>query len=403
VAVAGAGSPIAGFADYILTSRLVARPLHARVFDIGNPGAVFENSQDGVNLSVSGTLLLDLQVDPVADAPQCAALPRGPALRTQSGIAAGNQSFPSGASVVMIDGTNTQIQVSVPAPAKLALLYTAECAVAASNDSTWLELDLQVDGAAAPPTDSDQALCTSKAAGGNDTWVSARAVGLTTVGTGVHQITVQGQDVGSSSQWWIGDSALLIYVPEPPRGWLLFPGMALLAALSRWRRMRGLLPAGLALALVLANGSGARAQGLIAGTRNTNDQIFSDNLDHTLDLGSGSTFNVVTASSVRLAISFSAECTVAAAGGLTWVTVDIYVDGVALAPTAGTPDAFCTSDGTGSPSLDNWVSAATAAAVDMPVAGGHLIEVHASLQNGVAGDSFRIDDLALTVVGTELP
>lgn len=392
------GGPVVGDASYTLTFRVAARPLSVRVFDIGTPG-VDENTAAGVAFAVSGSLLFEASVDPAVDAAACAALPRGPALHTLSAANPANQVLPSGPAQLVLNGVDNQLEVTVPAPAKLALFYTAECAMAAADDFTWLDLDLRVDGVAIAPTNDDDAFCTSEATGGLDRYVSARSAGVTTVGAGVHQISVRGQDVGTSS-WWIGDSSLVVYVPEPAREWLLLPGIAVLAALGRVRRMRGGIAAGLALTLELLAAPGARAQGFISGTSETGAQSFSDALDHALDLGAGTSFAVNPTTGVRAAISVTAECSVAAAADGTWVTLDIYVDGVQISPTAGTFDAFCSSDGTGSPSLDNWVSAATSAVSDL-APGAHTIEVHASLQAGTG--SFRIDDLSLTVIATELP
>jgi hypothetical protein len=49
----------------------------------------------------------------------------------------------------------------------------------------------------------------------------------------------------------------------------------------------------------------------------------------------------------RYQISYSAECSVNAPAGnfVAWVDIDILVDGVAIRPTAGTADAFCSADG----------------------------------------------------------
>jgi hypothetical protein len=47
----------------------------------------------------------------------------------------------------------------------------------------------------------------------------------------------------------------------------------------------------------------------------------------------------------RKTIIYTAECSNSAADTGSWVTIVIFVDGVELAPTAGTTDAFCTSNG----------------------------------------------------------
>lgn len=56
----------------------------------------------------------------------------------------------------------------------------------------------------------------------------------------------------------------------------------------------------------------------------------------------------------KVLLTYSAECAVEGPPSR-WANFDIIVNGVAVAPTAGTADAFCSTDSTAS--LDNWVRA----------------------------------------------
>ena len=96
----------------------------------------------------------------------------------------------------------------------------------------------------------------------------------------------------------------------------------------------------------------------------------------------------------RLIITFSAECAVNAAAGSNgaWVDIDVRMDGVALAPTNTTFDAFCSSNGTAG--FDGW----TRASITVPVtvaAGAHSVTILARLNNGATGG--WISDRALVI------
>jgi hypothetical protein len=96
-------------------------------------------------------------------------------------------------------------------------------------------------------------------------------------------------------------------------------------------------------------------------------------------------------------ITYSAECAVGAPAGnaSTWVTIDIYLDGVALPPTAGTLDAFCVANGTAS--LDGWATHAISVPTPALPTGTHTVEIKASVQSGAAGDVGWLSDSSLVV------
>jgi hypothetical protein len=88
------------------------------------------------------------------------------------------------------------------------------------------------------------------------------------------------------------------------------------------------------------------------------------------------------------AISYSAECT----GSGDWVSIQIIVDGVALAPTAGTDDAFC-SDSDGSGGLNGWMTAHYRVVTGNLALGAHSVSVQVTAIVGTA----RLDDASLIV------
>jgi hypothetical protein len=88
------------------------------------------------------------------------------------------------------------------------------------------------------------------------------------------------------------------------------------------------------------------------------------------------------------AISYSAECS----GTGSWVSIQIIVDGVALAPTAGTDDAFCSDfDGNGIHSA--WMTAHQRVVTGNLALGAHGV----SVQVTAVGGSARLDDASLIV------
>jgi len=104
----------------------------------------------------------------------------------------------------------------------------------------------------------------------------------------------------------------------------------------------------------------------------------------------------------RFVVIFSAECAVNAAAGssMAWSDVDIVLLNAAgavvqtLAPTAGSLDAFCSSNGTAG--FDGW-SANSVMGVAGPglAAGNYRVQVRARLNNGATGGWFGERSLAV--------
>jgi hypothetical protein len=94
-------------------------------------------------------------------------------------------------------------------------------------------------------------------------------------------------------------------------------------------------------------------------------------------------------------ITYSAECAVSSASSLAWLTIEIILDGVALPPTAGTVDAFCSGNGTAG--FDGWTTHTISVPTPTLPTGTHTLVIQASLQSGVAGDSGWLGDSSLVV------
>jgi hypothetical protein len=81
-------------------------------------------------------------------------------------------------------------------------------------------------------------------------------------------------------------------------------------------------------------------------------------------------------------ISFTAECSIDSASAA-WVDIDVLVDGVAIAPTAQTSDAFCGADSVAG--FDPFTSAAVNVVAVVPVTGSHIVEVRARASDNTSG------------------
>ena len=99
---------------------------------------------------------------------------------------------------------------------RVVVTFNAECSVKAPDFSTWLNIDILVDGIEAPPTQTiDNAFCTSHGNNTLDGWVSASTTGVFIVPEpGLHSIQVRGSLIGcsdtSDDQWRIDDSSTII-------------------------------------------------------------------------------------------------------------------------------------------------------------------------------------------------
>lgn len=150
----------------------------------------------------------------------------------------------------------------------------------------------------------------------------------------------------------------------------------------------------LCAAALIALTAAAQAKVLMSGTYSNNFSFTTPTAFVPL-ASTGATsrsVNIVTATTYVL--TFSAECSVDAPAGNSsaWVDLDIMVDGVAVAPTASTLDAFCGANGTAG--FDGWVRPSISVPLRM-TAGAHTIQVQARLDAGATGG--WISDIAVVL------
>jgi hypothetical protein len=129
-----------------------------------------------------------------------------------------------------------------------------------------------------------------------------------------------------------------------------------------------------------------------ANATRTNADVFSDGSPHFVPLNNfGATAITFTTSlpNQKVIISYSAECSVKGTDNITWLDIDILVDGVAITP-SNSDNAFCTDHGNNF--LGNWVSAVTTVVAVVRGTGTHIVQVQGTLRVFNSGDQWRLDD-----------
>lgn len=411
--LSGPASGFSSFSDFVIASRFVQRPLKVRVFDVGNTTGVSENQPEGVALAVEGTLLAEAQVDPIVDAPACGSRSVGGGLRSETASNGSTQSFSDVTTHTLELATGvSSLRLQLPEPTRVAVFFSAECSVDAADDSSWLDLDLLLDGAALPPTGGgggDNAFCTSTGSSQLDRWVTARAIGFAELPAGDYQLTATGrlQNFTTGESWWIDDSTVVVQLPEPGMAIALLVGTTGLFGLRRRRGRRG---QGLACGLIASVGlltsispPQAWAGSQMTSTTETSVQIFTGATQQTIDIGGefgGGTLALIPIRErSRLVVTFTAECSVAAADSNTWVDIDVTLDGIPL-PASDSNDAFCTS--TGDSALEHWVSASRIVTTELG-RGVYRLMVRGRLIGADPGDDWWIDDVSVTTLAVATP
>lgn len=58
--------------------------------------------------------------------------------------------------------TGTRLEFRTFSEGRVAIYFSAECSVSAGDETTWLDVDLKLDGNTLTPTDDDNAFCSSR-------------------------------------------------------------------------------------------------------------------------------------------------------------------------------------------------------------------------------------------------
>jgi hypothetical protein len=95
---------------------------------------------------------------------------------------------------------------------RIVISFNAECSVVANNFSSFVNLDILVDGVAASPSSDDNAFCSGHGVAGGG-WVSAVSTSVFLVpDPGLHTVQVRGflASFVAGSGWTIDDSSTVI-------------------------------------------------------------------------------------------------------------------------------------------------------------------------------------------------
>jgi hypothetical protein len=150
---------------------------------------------------------------------------------------------------------------------------------------------------------------------------------------------------------------------------------------------RGLLKTALASTMVLI---GAQAYAdVVKHVARQGNYVFKEGVVNVpLDLAGNTQISF--SGSGRFTIVYSAECAASGFSDVDFLNIDIFVDGVPLAPTGNNfADAFCTGNHTETVS-DGWVTATTSGRTASLPAGGHTVVIQARttrFKDGWLGDS----------------
>jgi hypothetical protein len=101
----------------------------------------------------------------------------------------------------------------------IIIWFAAECAVAAGDTRTWVDIDILANGFVMPPTDENNAFCTSNGTNALS-WVSAATHGAfldvvhTDLAAASYDIRVRGklQHFNQGERWTIDDLSLIIFI-----------------------------------------------------------------------------------------------------------------------------------------------------------------------------------------------
>ena len=119
-----------------------------------------------------------------------------------------------GAATLALNNTGgTSLTVTTTRTTQLMILFNAVCSVDALDDTTYVDIDILVDGVTVPPSHAtDNALCTSAGDGELQHWVSTGLNVVKTVGAGTHMVQIRGmlQGFTAGDCWRIDDLSLIV-------------------------------------------------------------------------------------------------------------------------------------------------------------------------------------------------
>lgn len=131
------------------------------------------------------------------------------------GSNAANFSFTTPTALVPLNNGATSIPFNIPGAAnvRVAITFSAECAVGApaGNTGAWVDIDILVDGVAVSPTNQvNDAFCSANGSAAVDGWATNSITVARLLAPGPHRLTVQGRLNNGATTGWLSDTATVI-------------------------------------------------------------------------------------------------------------------------------------------------------------------------------------------------
>jgi hypothetical protein len=112
--------------------------------------------------------------------------------------------------------------------------------------------------------------------------------------------------------------------------------------------------------------------------------------NHTLPLTAGGATSVSFSGKGKFLVSYVAECETEGS----WLSIEIFVDGVSVSPTTGTSDAFC-SDHNNDGLLNGWTTAHYRVETPSLPLGSHFVQVRGTVVGGATEQGWLGDTVLL--------
>lgn len=120
----------------------------------------------------------------------------------------------SGTYVPITAAAATTLTVNAAKAGRYVLTYSAECAVdaPAGDTSSWVDIDIEVNGTVVRPTLGTQdAFCSANGTLGFDGWVRASVTTTVDLLAGANTVRVLGKYQFNATGGWLGDSAIVVH------------------------------------------------------------------------------------------------------------------------------------------------------------------------------------------------
>lgn len=120
----------------------------------------------------------------------------------------------SGTYTPLVSNGATTLTVNAPKAGIYVITYSAECTVdaPAGNNFAWVDIDLEVNGAAVAPTvGTSDAFCSADGVAGFGGYVRASVTTVAQLVAGANTVRVLGKFQGGATGGWLGDTSIVVH------------------------------------------------------------------------------------------------------------------------------------------------------------------------------------------------